>query len=69
MCVHAYVHCILCVDDFHTICNLLAHVVIRIEDASDVLCQVAIQHSLNVVPVVDWVRGVRGDEGGVRSEG
>ena len=34
-----------------------SHVVIWVEDASDVLSQVAIKHGPYVVPVIDWRGG------------
>ena len=41
-------------------CNSQSYVVIGVEHSSDVLCQIAIQDSLYVVPMVDWKRGKRG---------
>ena len=34
-----------------------SHVVIWVEDASDILSQVAIKYGLYVVPVIDWKWG------------
>lgn len=35
-------------------CLSHTYIVIGVEDSCDVFCQVAIQHSLNVVAMVDW---------------
>ena len=40
----------------------LAYIIIRVEHSSDILCQITIQHSLDVVAMIDC--GKRGGESG-----